>query len=366
MTESNLYGLLAEFDDPKALVEAARKVSEAGYKRIEAYTPLQVPELSEIIPVRRGVLPLVVFAGGAIGTVVGFLMQYYASAVDYPLNIGGRPLNSWVAFVPLTFELAVLGAAVGALFGMLVLSRLPQPSHPIFSNKRFTRATQDGFFLCVESADPKFNREEVKRLLERLAAVEVFDVENTIQKKSGPAKAKQVTTFLFLLGVLCLCSRCTHTMADQPKPRPLGPSNFFPDNQSARPTVPGTVAHGYQEEDSSKIYVYKSGEAYVDTIPFPVTPEIADQGRQRYEIYCSVCHGRDGSGDGPVVEKGFTPPLSFYSQEVRQKTAGFYFDVITNGYHEMGRFSYLVSERDRWSIIAYMRYLQQSNPARDH
>jgi mono/diheme cytochrome c family protein len=366
MKPSNLYGMLAEFEDSKALIAAVKAVTEAGYKMVEAYTPYQIPELSEFITVRRSVLPFIVFAGGTLGAVAGFLMQYYASAEDYPLNVGGRPLNSWIPFIPLTFELAVFGAAIAAAFSMLVLCRLPQPSHPIFSNSRFARATQDGFFLCIESADPNFDSEEVRRLLENLSAVSVFEVENTVTKRTQRINARQSIKLLLLLCAVGLCSSCTHTMADQSRLRPLGPSSFFPDNQSARPIVAGTVARGYQKGDVPETYVYKSDEGYIDSLPFAADPHIVERGRQRYEIFCAVCHGRDGSGDGPVVTKGFSPVLSFYTEEVRGQPTGFYFDVITNGYREMGRYGYQVKESDRWAIIAYIRSLQKLYPARHH
>ena len=167
------YGVLAEFSDPTALVEATRRVMEAGYSRFEAYTPFVIEELSETIPLRYPLVPLIVLAGGLLGGLGGFFMQYYAAAISYPLNIGGRPLNSWPAFIPITFELAVLTAAFAAVFGVLALSRLPMPYHPLFNVKEFERASQDRFFLCIEATDPKFDLEGTTKFLEGLHALGV-------------------------------------------------------------------------------------------------------------------------------------------------------------------------------------------------
>jgi hypothetical protein len=175
-SEPPVYGVLAEFDDADALVAAATRLREAGYRKFEAYTPYFIEELSEAIPPRRPLLPLVVLAGGVLGTLGGFLMQYYVEAIGYPLNVGGRPPDSWPMFVPITFELAVLAAASAAVFGALALSRLPMPCHPLFKVKEFERASQDRYFLCVEATDQKFDLRETAHLLTSLNARGVSDV----------------------------------------------------------------------------------------------------------------------------------------------------------------------------------------------
>ncbi len=172
-----IYGLIAEFDSPDALLEAARRAHAEGYRRMDAHTPFPIEGLAEAIGFRRTRLPLVVLVGGIIGCVGGFLMQYYISVIAYPLNVGGRPLNSWPAFIPVTFETTILAAALAAVIGMLALNRLPMPYHPVFNVPRFRLATRDRFFLCIEATDPKFDRDETRRLLESLGPLGVFDVE---------------------------------------------------------------------------------------------------------------------------------------------------------------------------------------------
>ncbi|HEU4510173.1 MAG TPA: DUF3341 domain-containing protein [Pyrinomonadaceae bacterium] len=172
-----LYGVMAEFESPGDLVAAARKVYSLGYRRINGYSPYPIEELSEAIGFTHTRLPLIVFIGGLLGGLAGFFMQYWMEVIDYPLNVGGKPLNSWPAFIPITFEMTVLAAAFSAVLGMLVLNRLPQPYHPVFNVPNFAMATRDRFFLAVEANDPKFNHEEVVNLLKSLDALEVNDVE---------------------------------------------------------------------------------------------------------------------------------------------------------------------------------------------
>jgi hypothetical protein len=171
-----LYGLLAEFPDREALLAAARATSAAGYRSIDAYTPLPVEGLSEAIGFHHTRLPWVVFTGAVLGALGGFGMQLYASAVHYPVNVGGRPYNSWPAFIPITFELTILGAATFAVFGLLALNGLPTPYHPLFNVDRFELASREALFLCVKSKDPKFDLRDTRHFLESLSPREIFEV----------------------------------------------------------------------------------------------------------------------------------------------------------------------------------------------
>src|SRR5919206_1686718 len=172
-TRPSTYGLMAEFDNPSDAVAAARRVHEEGYKRIDAFSPYPVEELSEAIGVHRTPMSLIVLIGGILGGTLGYLMQYYILVIDYPINVGGKPFHSWPAFIPITFETTVLFAAFSAVFGMLALNKLPQPYHPVFNVPDFALATRDRFFLVIEAKDPKFDREETARFMASLEPREV-------------------------------------------------------------------------------------------------------------------------------------------------------------------------------------------------
>jgi hypothetical protein len=178
MTESPIYGLAAEFDDPTKLVEAARGVRELGYSKIEAYTPYSIEALHEIIP-GRNPLPALVFVGGITGSAIAWSMQYYIAAIDYPINVGGRPLYSWPAFIVILFELTVLCASIAAFVGTLALCGLPRPNFPMFNSPRFAGASRNAFFLCIETRDVLFDPERTAELLQSFNPVEVIEVENS-------------------------------------------------------------------------------------------------------------------------------------------------------------------------------------------
>ncbi len=170
------YGLVAEFETPEKLIAATNQAYAAGYRKMEAYTPFPVEGIDEALRFRRNRVPLLVLLGGLGGCLGGFGMQYFAAELDYPINVGGRPFNSWPAFIPVTFEMTILVAAVSAVLGMLLLNGLPQPYHPLFNVERFVAGSHDRFFLCIEATDPKFDRAATRKFLENLPAKGVYDV----------------------------------------------------------------------------------------------------------------------------------------------------------------------------------------------
>ena len=172
-----LYGLIAEFDDPHQLVVAARRVHDEGYNKVDAYTPLPVEGLSDALGHRDLYVPYLMLAAGIGGAILGFGFLAWTSAVDYPLNIGGRPLFGWPQWIPITFEVTVLLASLTGIVGMLMLNGLPQPYHPVFDAPNFARATSDRFFLCIEADDPHFDRERTGALLDSLGALRVSEID---------------------------------------------------------------------------------------------------------------------------------------------------------------------------------------------
>lgn len=172
-----IYGLMAEFDEPGELLAAAHKAHAEGYRKMDAYSPFPVEGLAEAIGFHRNMVAPLVLIGGILGCLTGFCLQYYVAVIHYPINIAGRPLNSWPAFIPITFELTVLFGAVFAVLGMLALNGLPMPYHSVFNVPGFALATRNRFFLCIESADPKFDRKKTGDFLSGLPTREVSEVQ---------------------------------------------------------------------------------------------------------------------------------------------------------------------------------------------
>ena len=173
-TTPALHGVMAEYDSGQALVDAARKTMAQGFTQVEAYSPVPIEDLNTIIHRSRTVLPGLVLTGGLAGMATGFALQYWASVIEYPMNIGGRPMASWTTFIVPSYELTILFAALTAAIGMIVLNGLPQPYHPVFNVDRFSMASSDKFFLVIESRDPKFDA--AAAFLRETGAKGVYDV----------------------------------------------------------------------------------------------------------------------------------------------------------------------------------------------
>ena len=169
--QRSIYGLLAEYADEETLLAAATRVRSLGYQQIEAYSPYPIHGMAEVLGVRGVRLPRIVLGGGILGMLVALGMQWYSAVIDYPLNVGGRPLASWPSFMPITFELTILVAGISAVLGMFALNGLPQPYHPLFNVPEFAKASRAGFFLCVEATDPKFDAEQTRQMLVELGAL---------------------------------------------------------------------------------------------------------------------------------------------------------------------------------------------------
>ena len=175
-TSQPLYGVMAEYESGQALVDAARTTMAQGFTKVEAYTPVPIEELNDIIHKKRTILPKLVLTGGLTGMATGFGLQYWASVIEYPMNVGGRPMASWTAFIVPSYELTILFASLTAAIGMALLSGLPRPYHPVFNVERFSLASSDKFFLVIESTDARFDQRAASEFLRSTGAKGVYDV----------------------------------------------------------------------------------------------------------------------------------------------------------------------------------------------
>jgi hypothetical protein len=183
---TEIFGVMAEFETAEQVLEATRQARLAGYRVMDAYTPYPVEGLADELGLPRTRVPFVVLLSALVGAAAGFFMQWWTMAVDYPLNVGGRPPNSWPVWIPITFEVMVLVAGFAALIGMLVLNGLPQPHHPVFNVPSFVRAMQDRFFLCIEATDEKFDRVRTAEFLRGFQPCDVMEVPHEVSKVSQP------------------------------------------------------------------------------------------------------------------------------------------------------------------------------------
>lgn len=176
MKENAIHGLMAEFTEPDSVLSAAKKIHEAGFSAVDAYSPFPIDGLPEQLGFSCEIIGWITFTFAFIGLVVAFLLQYYCSVIAYPMNIGGRPLNSWPSFIPVCFELAILFASLGAVFSLFFLNQLPKPYHPVFNSLEFSLATKNRFFIVIEKDDPLFEFQKTRDFLMSLNPIQVIEV----------------------------------------------------------------------------------------------------------------------------------------------------------------------------------------------
>ncbi len=500
-------GWIAEYVDEHGLLEAARKVREAGYTKTDAFTPYPVHGIDHALGIRPTVLPFIVLVGGFTGLGTALLMQYWMNAVDYPYLISGKPLGSWPAFIPVTFELTVLFSAITTFLGSILLNRLPKYSNPVFTSPRFDRATDDRFFLYVDSSDRYFNKNSVQNLL---SSTNPESLEEVMEDASSTVIPRAVWLSVLLLLVIASIPMAIilkmrnsnspsprwHVFFDmdfQPKKKPQQISTLFADGRAMRSPVLGTVARGqwegndafYLGYDPAKLAAHagrdrsrfvgaslaaamqdpvgapalgqpptpdeekspesaipagsnvpaksetsdemdessnaaekpsdepspgdeatdgkvmveetqtandaaspSSGEPanpsqdgaalasavptlpFVTNIPMEIDAQVMELGKKKFEIYCSVCHGVGGDGDGLVARRAeeiaqsyWLPPTSLHADAVRSQPVGQVFYTISNGKGKMAGYGAVLTPKERWAVVLYVKALQRSRNA---
>lgn len=440
-----LVGVLAEFAGPDELIEACDHAREAGYKQMDAYTPFPVHGIDDAIGIERTKLPFIVLSVGLFGCVAGLGLQIYCNATEqvgpmfsgYKFLISGKPFYSLPAFIPVTFEVIVLLSAFAAFFGMLILNRLPRFSNPLFSNERFRRVTNDGFFLMIETGDASFDESGTTESLTQWGALQVERVERELSGYQLPKAFSIAGVLIFTLMFVppAVIFKALGTKSHEPRMHvnpdmdrqfkyraqtasPQIAGDFFIDGRAMRPDVEGSVARG-ELYASSEIYkgfneaaegvaqVSPTSSHFVSTqdpakdeeskehgddhgddkapaeatgepkwvteFPIPVNKKMIQRGQQRFNIYCSVCHGYEGDGNGAVAKRAtelsligksaWIPPKSFYDPKVVEQPIGRIFDTISNGRGGMGPYSSQITVEDRWAIVLYLKALQATREA---
>jgi mono/diheme cytochrome c family protein len=387
-----LFGVLAEYDTPGELVEAARKVRDAGYTEFDCYSPFPVHGIDEAMGIKRTILPVLIFGGGFTGTIGGLLLQWWCNAYNWPWNISGKPSWSIPANVPIAFETTILLAVFTSFFGMWILNKLPQVWHPFFRNERFNHVTDDAFLIGIEARDRRFDAVATPKLLQDAGAITVENV-HLDPDPASRQMPRWITAFIvastafalipFAVAAKARTSRSTephiHIFPDmdfQPKYKSDQPMDLFADGRENRGEIAGTIARGSLNADD----LFYRGLERMDgglqwTTGFPKQLEINEQlmkrGKNRFEIYCTPCHGYDGRGMGAVPQRvaaGGGVWLARNLVDASNPVAmlmpnGQLFNTISNGYNTMMGYAAQIPHADRWAIVLYVRALQRSQNA---
>lgn len=449
------FGWIAEYGDEHQLLEAARKVRESGYTKIDAFTPYPVHGIDEAMGVGPTKLPFISLVCGLTGTCVALVMEIWTNAIDYPYIISGKPLLSIPAYIPVTFELTILLAAFSTFLGMLALNGLPRFSNPVFTSPRFRAATDDKYFLYVDSRDRYYNSQAVQELLQQTSPESL----ESVVEDSTPAviprpillTALALIIASFIPATILLRMRFSHSsdprfhvffdMDFQPKKKPQQTSDLFADGRSMRPQVAGTVARGqlgtsdpfylgYEpeqlalwpsaasptlvsgqppadpvapdqrpvlagrlasfEDDSQSTddpaadddQAGASGDAtaaaaddgpqlnWLTELPVTVDADLMELGQKKFSVYCAVCHGVAGDGNGLVHQRAdqlaqgyWLQPTSLHDARLREQPVGQLFYTITNGKGKMAGYAGSMTADERWAVVLYVRALQRSRHA---
>ncbi len=388
--DGKLYGVLAEFDTPGELIDAARKVREAGYTQFDCYSPFPVHGIDDAMGIQRTILPLLVFGGGIAGLILGLVLQWWTNAYEWPWLISGKPVWSLPANIPIGFETTILLSVFTTFFGMWGLNRLPQVWHPFFRLDRFARATDDAFLLGIEAGDSKFKADGTIELLRSAGAIAVdscyLDARPESRKLPVWIYGLIISTGTLALIPFAIIAKARastssephyHIFADmdfQPKVKSDTSFELFADGRGNRGVLSGTIARDNLKSDSQFYRGLTEGAEpqWLTGLPtaLVVDLKLVERGRQRYDIYCAPCHGYDGRGDGAIprrvkslggawAARNLVDPLG----SVAHMPNGQLFNTISNGYNTMMGYAAQIPHRDRWAIVLYVRALQRAQNA---
>ncbi|HWU90396.1 MAG TPA: quinol:electron acceptor oxidoreductase subunit ActD [Kofleriaceae bacterium] len=379
-----LYGVLAEYDTPGELVDAARKVRDAGYTEFDCFSPFPVHGIDEAMGIKRTILPVLIFCGGFLGTIGGLFLEWWMNAHNWPWIVSGKPTWSIPANVPIGFETTILMSVFTSFFGMWILNKLPQVWHPFFRLDRFARVTDDAFLLGIEARDQRFDLEATKKLLADAGAIAI----EPCYLEADPARRtmpKWILAFIvsstaFALIPFAIAAKARNStstephlhifpdMDFQPKYKSDTACDMFPDARCNRGELPGTIARGSLQADDTLYRGLADGQW---TTGFPRQLDINEafvrRGQNRFNIYCAPCHGYDGRGQGAVPQRLAASGASWSVRNLADPAAtpakmpnGQLFNTISNGFNTMMGYAQQLPHIDRWAIVAYVRALQRS------
>jgi mono/diheme cytochrome c family protein len=418
-------GWMAEFENEHELLHAAEKVRDAGYTKTDAFTPFPVHGIDHALGIKPTILPFIVLCAGLTGLCTALLMQWWMNGVDYRYIISGKPFGITPASIPVSFELTILFSAFTSVLGMLALNGLPRFSNPVFNNPQFDRATNDRFFLFVDSSDKYYNRESVRELFESVHPASLSEVVEDASPTEIPRPIWLGALLLVLAGLIpasiVMNMRASfsdlprwHVFFDmdfQPKKKPQQTTTIFKDGRTMRPQVPGTVSRGQLvNEDpfylgydpmksgvsslstdqtifvsttsnpSSSIQPPTGGDgggaqdpvrSWLEKLPIEANETNMKLGKTKYETYCAACHGYAGYGDGLVAKRAanlgqdtWTIPTSLHADRVQAQPVGKIFETISAGRGKMASYASSITPEERWAIVLYVKALQRSRNAK--
>lgn len=372
--DKKVFSVTALFDSADEIINAAKAASEAGYKKFDVNTPYPVHGMEKAMKLRPSYIGYVTLFFGLAGAAFAFLFMSWVSIYNYPLVIGGKPFFSWPAFVPITFEITVLSAAIGTVSVMIALMfKFPHASHPLHDTNYMKKVSSDKFGISISAIDKLFDENKIKSFLQGLGGKEI----ETIYEENKRDEIKMfdfrfVTTIILVAVVTAGTTYFTLNklllmvpfkwMGEQDKVIAQSESTFFKDGFGMRPPVDGTVARGYLP------YEYKGApDSVLKSIsnPLPLDKFVIEKGKSRFDTYCSPCHGYFGKGDSRLHDQ-FPKPPTLHSDKVRNWPDANIYNVITNGQNNiMPSYEKQISREDRWAIVEYVRVLQRALNAKD-
>jgi hypothetical protein len=371
-----IHSVTALFDTPDQIIEAAGAVANAGYKKFDVFTPYPVHGMDSAMKMKESKIGWIALLAGIAGSMTALLMIGWMSGVDYKNIIGGKPFFALPPAIPITFELTVLFAALVTTGAMIaVFNKLPWTSNPLHETPFMKSVTSDKFGVVIEADDKNFDEGNVENFLRQLNGHSIEKVYYPIQDE-GKTKTPLLdfkfmgiivlTAILTAIGSYLVLNKLLYTqpfswMWEQPKLNAQSTTGFFGDGYGMRTPVAGTVARGYIP------YEYKGmPDSLIKLLanPLPFNEEVIQRGKDRYDIYCSPCHGYYGQGDSRLRGQ-FPNPPTLHNDKVRNWSDGNIYNVITNGQNVMPSYEKSVSRDDRWAITHYIRVIQRSQNAKD-